>query len=166
MRPFVRKLALTVHVSCSVGWFGAVGVFLVLAATGLASSDTRVEAGMYLAMQVTGWFVIVPLCLASFATGIVQSLGTPWGLLRHYWVIIKLVITVLASAFLLLHMTVVDRLARASSDGSLVSEHGFRVQIVADAAVALVALMVTTVLATYKPRGTTRYGRRTAASRF
>jgi hypothetical protein len=164
MRPFVRKLALTAHVSCSVGWFGAVGVFLALAVTGLASSEKDVEAAMYLAMHVTGWFVIVPLCLASFVTGVLQSLGTPWGLFRHYWVIIKLVITVLASAFLLLHMTLVDRLARAATDGSIAGDHGFRVQIVADAAAALAALIVTTVLAIYKPRGTTSYRRRAAAS--
>jgi hypothetical protein len=164
MRPFVRKLALTAHVSCSVGWFGAIGVFLALAVTGLAGTGAHVDAAMYLAMQVTGWFVIVPLCLASFATGIVQSLATPWGLVRQYWVIIKLIITVLASAFLLLHMTVVDRLARAATDGSIAGEHGLRVQIIADAAAALAALIVTTVLAIYKPRGTTPYRRRAAAS--
>ena len=40
--------------------------------------------GAYLAMDLIGWFVIVPLSLASLLTGLVQALGTTWGLFRHY----------------------------------------------------------------------------------
>jgi hypothetical protein len=35
-----------------------------------------------------------------------------------------------------------------------------RIQLVVDASAAVVALLVTTALAVYKPRGVTRYGRR------
>ena len=52
---------------------------------------------VYLAMHLTTWFVIVPLCLASLLTGIVQSLGTTWGLFRHSWIVTKLLLTVLAT---------------------------------------------------------------------
>jgi hypothetical protein len=50
------------------------------------------------------WFVLVPLSLASLLTGLVQSLGTPWGLFRHYWVLFKLLINVLATIVLLMYM--------------------------------------------------------------
>src|SRR4028118_1503540 len=103
MTPHVRKLALTTHVVSSVGWLGAVAAFLALAVAGLTVDDTATVASMYLAMEVMGVAVLVPLSLASFASGLVQSLGTSWGLFRHYWVIVKLTMTVLATVILLLY---------------------------------------------------------------
>ena len=95
MTPPIRKFALTAHITFSVGWLGAVAVFLVLAITSLTSLDAQLVRGLYLAMEVTGWYVIVPLCLASLVTGLVVSLGTAWGLFRHYWVLAKFLITCL-----------------------------------------------------------------------
>ena len=87
MPPRLRKLALTAHITSSVGWMGAVTAFLALA---VASQDAQMARAAYLAMEVTAWWVIVPLAFASLLTGLVVSLGTPWGLFRHYWVLIKL----------------------------------------------------------------------------
>src|SRR5690349_21578059 len=84
MTPNLRHGTLTAHITSSVGWFGAVAGFLVLSIAGLASANAQTVRAVYIAMEVLGWFVIVPFCLASLATGLVQSLGTPWGLLRHY----------------------------------------------------------------------------------
>ena len=70
-------------------------------------------------MEIVCWAVIVPLSLLSPATGIAQSLWTPWGLVRHYWVLVKLLVTLPCTAILLLHMLPTTRLAapqrRASS---------------------------------------------------
>lgn len=89
MTPGLRKFALTAHVTSSVGWLGAVAGFLALAVAGLTSHDAQKVRAAYLAMELTGWFVIVPLSIASPLTGLVQSLGSTWGLFRHYWVLIK-----------------------------------------------------------------------------
>jgi hypothetical protein len=59
--PGLRKLALTAHVTSSVGWLGAVAGFLALAVAGLTSEDAQMVRAAYLAMELTGWFVIVPL---------------------------------------------------------------------------------------------------------
>ena len=77
-RPRLRKFVLTVHVTSSVGWLGAVAVFLALSVVGLTSRDAQVVRGVYLAMESAGWAVLVPLSLASLLTGLVQSLGTKW----------------------------------------------------------------------------------------
>lgn len=160
--PRQRKLALTAHVTSSVGWFGAVATFLALAVVGLTSDDSQMAGSAYMAMEVTGWYVIVPLCLASLLTGVVSALGTTWGLMRYYWVTVKLVITVLATVALLVHMQPVGHIAdvaagAAWSGGEL---HGLRTQLVIQSAAALVALLVATVLSVYKPQGRTRYGQR------
>src|SRR5687768_16276697 len=93
----VRLFALTAHVTSSVGWLGAVAVFLALAVACLTSQDARMVRAAYLAMELIGWFVIVPLSLASFLSGLVQSLGTSWGVFRHYWIVAKLLMTIVAT---------------------------------------------------------------------
>jgi ABC-type anion transport system duplicated permease subunit len=103
MTPRVRKLTLTTHVTSSVGWLGAVAAFLALAVAGLNSQHAQMVRAAYLAMHMTTWFVIVPLSFAALLTGLVQSLGTSWGLFRHYWVVAKLALTVLATITLLVH---------------------------------------------------------------
>jgi hypothetical protein len=162
MTPRLRKFALTAHVTSSVGWLGAVAGFLALAVAGLSSQDAQMMRAAYLAMELTGWFVIVPLSLASLPTGLVMSLGTEWGLFRHYWVLAKFLITILATILLLVHMQPVGHLAGVVAETTLAhgALAGLRVQLVADAGAALLALLVATALSVYKPRGMTRYGRR------
>jgi hypothetical protein len=114
----------------------------------------------YLAMERLGSWVIVPASLASVFIGTMQALGTPWGLVRHYWVAIKLLLTVLAALVLLLHMSPIGYMAnQAAAGGIMGADHReIRVQLVVDAAAALVVLLVTTTLSVYKPRGLTPFG--------
>ncbi len=104
MAPRLRKFALTAHVTSSVGWLGAVGGFLALAIAGLTSRDDQTVRSVYLMLNLIAWYVIVPLCFASVLTGLVSSLSTTWGLFRHYWVLLKLLITIPSSLMLLVHM--------------------------------------------------------------
>jgi hypothetical protein len=160
MTPRLRKFALTAHVTFSVGWLGTVAVFLALAIAGLASQDAQKVQAAYLAMEMITWFVIVPLSLASFITGIVQSLGTTWGLFRHYWVLAKFLITNLATLLLLVHTQPIGILAGVARE-MIVSDANvgrLQIQLVADAGAALLALLVATTLSVYKPRGLTPYG--------
>jgi hypothetical protein len=162
MTAGVRKFALTTHVTSSVGWFGAVAAFLSLAIAGLASQNPQTVRAAYLSMELTTWAVIVPLSVAALLTGIVQSVGTPWGLFRHHWIVAKLGLTVLATVILLVHTQPIGRVAAVAAERMLSSAdlRQLRIQLIADAAAALVALLVATTLSVYKPWGLTSYGRR------
>jgi len=63
---------------------GGVLASVVLAVVGVSSSDAALIRGSYLSLESIGWYVLVPLSVASLATGLIQSLGTSWGLARHY----------------------------------------------------------------------------------
>jgi hypothetical protein len=152
--PPVRRLALVLHVIASVGFPGAVACFLALALIGLAG-DASVERGSYAAMQVITSFIIVPLCLASLVSGLASAWGTPWGVLRHWWVVVKLAITVLSTIILLVHLSPIDALAHATPSSHL---SGTQIQMIAASGAALVALLFMTVVSVYKPRGLTRHG--------
>ncbi len=160
MSPGLRRLALTAHVASSVGWVGAVAAFLALAVVGLVGREPEKVRGAYLAMAVITWWVILPSSLASLATGIISSVGTKWGLLRHYWVLAKLALTVVATLLLVVHTQPIGQVATLAAERALSSADlpNLRLQLVVDASFALVVLLATTALGVYKPRGMTRYG--------
>jgi uncharacterized membrane protein len=160
MTPGVRRFALTAHVTCSVGWIGAVFVFLALAIVGLRSGDDLAVRGAYVAMERAAWFVLVPLAFASLVTGLVMSLGTAWGLFRHYWVVLKLLITVFASTILLIYMETFRQMAGVASDQSAGLALVRNPSPMVHAILALVLLIAAAALAVYKPLGMTAYGRR------
>ena len=160
MTPRWRKLGLTAHIVASVGWLGAVAAFLALSLVGLENRDPMAVRAAYLAMQLIGGFVIVPLGLATLVTGVIQSLGTEWGLVRYYWVLAKLVLTIGAVALLLLHQfTEVAEAARRVSIAAAGLPPGadqLGLRLAATAALAVVALVAATVLSVFKPWGRIR----------
>ena len=163
--PGVRRFVLTAPVTSTVGWLGAVVVFLALAVIGLTSGDAQTVRAAYLVMEPAAWFVLVPLAFASLLSGLVQSLATPWGLFRHYWVVFKLVITVVATAVLLLYVETLAAVAGVAADEAADLAVVRSTSPALHAALALFLLLVATVLAVYKPRGVTRYGRRAQRKR-
>jgi hypothetical protein len=163
MTPRLRKFALTAHVASSVGWLGAVIVFLALAVLGLTSQDAQTVRGAYLVMQPAAWFVLVPLSLASLLTGVVQSVGTRWGLFRHYWILGKLSINVFATIVLLLHMRTFSDLAGVAAKTTSAGDNLSVLRSVSPlihAGAALLLLLLATTLSVYKPLGMTPYGQR------
>jgi len=155
MPPRLRKAVLTTHVMTSVGWLGAVLAYLALDVTAVVSTDVDRVRAAYVAMDVTITYAIVPLALAAVIIGIVNALGTSWGLFRHYWVLVKLLLTLVATTVLLLEARTIRSLAEAAGSGadprdlpgSLPHSIG-----------GLVVLLIVTILSIYKPRGLTRYG--------
>src|SRR5262249_40896945 len=126
MKPKLRKFALTTHVTLSIGWIGAVLAYLVLAVAATTSQDAQILRSAWISMGLMGWYLIVPLALASLLTGLVMALGTPWGLFRHYWVLISLVLTIVATLILLLHMQTVSFFARVAADTGSADIGGLR----------------------------------------
>src|SRR5215216_5180727 len=143
MRPNARKFVRTVHVIVTAGWLGAVAGFLALAITGLTSQDQQLVSAVYLSMDIITRYVIVPLSLVPLLlTGLLLSLGTPWGLFRHYWIVVKLVINILSTLILLIHMKPIQHMARVAADGTLShADRGAQIQLVVAAGAGLLALL-------------------------
>ncbi|GIW07540.1 MAG: hypothetical protein KatS3mg060_2345 [Dehalococcoidia bacterium] len=157
MTPGPRKFVLTVHLTSSVGWIGAVVAYLALGVSAVTSRDAQTVRAAWIAMELTGWYVIVPLAIAALLSGLVLALGTPWGLFRHYWVLITLVLTILATVVLLLHMPTVSAAAAVArvAEGAALGELGGDL---VHSGGGLLVLLVITALNVYKPRGLTPYG--------
>lgn len=157
MSSRVRKLVLTIHLAFSIGWIGAVVAYLVLGVSAVTNADGESVRAAWIAMDLIGWFAIVPLALGSLLTGLVISLGTAWGLFRYYWVVITFVLTTFSVVILLLHMPSVSDaacLARESAGATLRDRGGDLLH----PGLGLLVLLVITVLNVHKPRGVTPYG--------
>ena len=157
MEPGVRKFALSAHLTFSIGWIGAVVAYLALGVAAVSSEDVQTVRAAWTAMELTGWYVIVPLALASLLTGLVMALGTKWGLFRHYWVLVSFALTIVATVVLLLHMPTVSLMAEVAqeAEGASLDQLGGDLL---HPGIGLVVLLVIQVLNLYKPPGMTRYG--------
>ena len=157
MRPWLRKLVLTAHLVLSLGWIGAILAYLALDFV-VAGGDAEQAHAAYIALAFIGLWVIIPLAVASLLTGILIALLTPWGLFRHYWVLISLLLTTFAVLVLLEHMPGVVAVADAMRRSGAAPLHGSMRPDFEHAGGGLVVLVVVTVLNVYKPRGLTPYG--------
>lgn len=155
--PRLRRLLLALHLSCSVGWIGAVVAYLALAFAVPAMDDPAVVRAAWIGMELVGWYAIVPLALGSLATGLMMGAVTKWGLLRHYWVLISLLGTVVLTTVLIMHMPDVtaqaDRARRLGEEELLAMGSD-----IPHAIIGLILLIGILVLNIYKPRGMTKYG--------
>src|SRR5262245_20699768 len=157
MPPRLRNVVLTAHLVVSVGWLAAAVAYAGLVVAALKSQDAQMVRATYLAIQPMLWFAIVPLAFAALLTGIAQSLGTPWGLFRHYWVIFKLVLTVIATGILLKNTATVDGWSALARETASTDVNGLKGQLI-HAVGGVVVLLLITVLGVCKPKGMTRYG--------
>jgi hypothetical protein len=159
MPPPVRKLALAIHLTSSGGWLGAVAAYLVLDLTVATSDHPPLVRGAWMAMGLVTASAIVPLAIASLLTGLVMSLGTKWGLFRHWWVLISLLLTILATLVLLSEASVVSQLAAIAADPATSDERLLSLPpTLLHSLGGLAVLLVIQGLNVLKPQGLTPYG--------
>lgn len=165
MQPPVRKLALTLHISSSAGAIGAVVAFLALALSGLSDRGDTAPAKVHVAMEAVALFAVLPLLAAALVSGVVQALGTPWGLFRHYWVATKLMLTIMVLAVLAMQLPGIVRLAGVERGTAAAAADITTLQtsFVVHAVGGACALLGLTALSVFKPGGLTRYGMRCRA---
>jgi len=88
-----------------------------------------------------------------------MSLGTKWGLLRYYWVLISLLLTVIATVVLLMETQTISYFADIAADPTTSSDDLRALgSTLVHSVGGTVVLLVILVLNVYKPRGMTRYG--------
>jgi hypothetical protein len=167
MKPNLRKFALTAHIALSGGWIGAVFAYLLLVVAAITSESDQTLRGAWIAMELIGWYLIVPLALATLPTGLVMSLGTRWGLFRHYWVLSSFMLTTVATVVLLQHMPTVSAFASAAAIADSANVSGLRGALRGEllhAGVGVLLLLAIQALNVYKPQGMTGFGVQKASS--
>jgi ribose/xylose/arabinose/galactoside ABC-type transport system permease subunit len=159
MPPTLRKFALAIHLTVSVGWVGAVAGYLALDVTVATSGDSSVVRAAWIAMGLVASWAIVPLAFAALLTGVVMALGTKWGLFRHWWVMISFLLTIGAMGVLLSETRVITESSAMAADPTTSADQLLGLPSTLPHSVGgLVVLLAVQVLNVYKPKGLTPYG--------
>jgi cytochrome bd-type quinol oxidase subunit 1 len=160
----MRKFVLLTHILSSVSWIGVDLVMGVLSFRGLTTDDPQTLATSYGALAMFCVPLLLTLGLLSLGTGVVLGLGTRFGLLRHWWVVTKLVIAVILCTLVLvaLRPALLDAATQtAVVDGTLADRLSVvRRDMIFPPIVSTSALLFASWLAVYKPWGLTPRGRR------
>ncbi|MEV5551795.1 DUF2269 domain-containing protein [Streptomyces sp. NPDC052309] len=156
-RP-ARRALLVVHVVASAAWLG---LTLGLLALGLTAATTAsaatLEAGVR-GMKLFADWLLLPVAFLTLASGVVLSLGTPWGLARHRWVWTKFWLTLATTTATLFALRPgVNAAVAAVAAGGPVPDAG---DVLFGPVVSLSAYVFMTVISLLKPWGLTRRGRR------
>ena len=162
-----RKLVLAAHIAISVGLLGISVAMLVLGTVGATTADPPTSRAVYLSMGIFTRGVIQPAAVGALVTGVVLSLGTNWGLLKHYWIVAKLALTVAAvlCGILVAGPSVRQAIAATSAAAPLTASDPGSAPLVLIAASGANVLMLgaATVISVYKPWGAIARGRRDTA---
>ncbi|MFY7667507.1 MAG: hypothetical protein ACOVQG_02110 [Crocinitomicaceae bacterium] len=150
-----NKFFLISHITFSIGWLGAIAVFIVLAVKGFNTSDKQIAQSTIMALEVSAWYVILPFCIASLITGLIQASITQWGLFKYYWIVVKLILTLAMTILLILHLQPISSLANSANNHTPESLNDSKtlLDLITKAGLAILALVAITTISIYKPWG-------------
>jgi hypothetical protein len=146
-----RQTLTTIHVAVGVGLLGATSSTLLLALIATGSSDPEAAQDTYRLISLQSAVFGIPLSVLSLLSGIALGLGTKWGVLRHWWTTLKLVLIllVMANGALMIGASVDDLRGATPSAGA-------ETRVVAGAVLNVAMLLTATSLSMFKPGGRLR----------
>ena len=97
----LRQVVLTVHIVSAGTWIGIDVLVAVLVGAGRLAPAAATRG---LAYQALGSFVATPMLVAALVcltSGLTLGWSSRWGVLRYWWVLVKLVVTVVLTLLIL-----------------------------------------------------------------
>lgn len=153
-----RKGVLVIHIVSAGGWIGIDVVMAALVFTALFTGDSATKALCFRALELFAVWPLLAAGLVCLASGVVLGLGTKYGLVRYWWVAVKLVFN-LALATLILVALRPDVTAAAEQGRRFAAGEAAALAVgdlVFPPIVSTTALVVAVVLAVFKPWGRIR----------
>jgi ferredoxin-NADP reductase len=154
-----RKVWLTVHIGVAVSWLGLSLGMTALAVAGLTADTHAVRHGAYELMHLFDLTLVIPSMAVSVLSGLVLSLGTPWGLVRHWWVLLKFIIALSLPAVAAFFESKWIRSLQALTKDPAAEPGGTGLTLAVCLATFTLLLWVAVILSVLKPGGRTRWGR-------
>jgi hypothetical protein len=150
------------HTLVGVGWFGITVAKLVLEVVAATTGDLGVTRASFVFASAFDRAVFPPVSIATLITGIVLAVGTTWGLVRHWWIVVKLALTVGAIVTGVVFVGAWTEQGLAAPDAEL---GDVSLRLIAWASVHALMLAAATVISVLKPWGRIRQDRRETGPR-
>lgn len=171
LSPLARKIGLVVHIVAGIGWMGVDIALLALLITVNTTNDPILVSSGLNAVRMIVPYAVPPLSLAILASGLVLGFGSRWGIVRYWWVFVKLVLAaIMATLVFVALLPAVNGIAVLAANG--VSAAALRASLgdlptslLFPPGVSLLMLGIAAVLSIFKPWKTTPWSRAGAAER-
>jgi hypothetical protein len=157
-----RSWLLSLHIATGGLWFGTALCSVALALSILLLKPGEAIHGINLARNVLGQYIIIPAAVFSVITGVLLCGFTNWGFFKHYWVMVKqlvtLVLIMLGSVWLGPMTKEMTALSEAGRSQVLQNPDYLTLQTTATLVGALqtLALLTVIIVSTLKPWGKRR----------
>jgi hypothetical protein len=152
---------LVVHIAAAGAWLGMDFAFAVLLCTALVTDDPGTAAAAFQALELVAIWPMLTAGLASLASGVTLGLGSKYGLLRYWWVAVKLAINLLFTSLIVFSLRPEVR-AVADYGRQLVDDPAMKVplgDLLYPLIIGPLLLLTAMVLSVFKPWGRIRKDR-------
>jgi uncharacterized membrane protein len=159
----LRKTILMFHIVAGGSWFGLDVAMAVLVFTAIGTDSAAVRAHTLQSLQLITVWPMFSAAMLSLITGIQLGLGSKYGLVRYWWVVIKLVLNLILAALVVTALR--GEVASAANLGAQLAggadvEWNFT-NMIYPPIVSPTALTIAFLLAVFKPWGRIRRNRST-----
>jgi hypothetical protein len=165
LSPALRKAVLVLHIVTAISWMGVDIALLALLITARTTDDPALVASGFTAVRMIVPVAVPPLSLGILATGLFLGLGTRWGVLRYWWVVVKLLLSLVMTALVFVSLVpAVNTIAVAapgtiSADALRASLGALPTMLLFPPVVSFLMLGVAAVLSIFKPWHQTPWSR-------
>lgn len=167
LAPAVRKSLLVLHAVTGISWMGVDIALLVLLITARTTNDAALVISAFHAIRMIVPVAVPPLSFGILITGLILGWGTSWGLVRYWWVLVKLllslVMTVLVFSSLVpaINSLAIPSTTSLSAEAVRASMGSIPTQLMFPPVVSFLMLGIATVLSIFKPWRRTPWTRET-----
>lgn len=129
-RPFrlgvrTRRAVLITHIASAGAWLGVDVAMAVLIVSAMTTDDAGTLEFTLQALELVSIWPLLACGLLCLVSGMVLGLGSKWGLVRYWWVAVKLVLNLVLTALVLValrgEVTAQADLARRAASGEAVT---------------------------------------------
>jgi hypothetical protein len=165
LSPAWRKGVMVLHAVSGISWMGVDIAILILLLTARTSDDVTVVVSGFNAIRMIVPIAVPPLSLSILITGVILGLGSSWGLIRYWWVLVKLCLSLIMTVLVFVSLVPgVNQIAllditTVSADTVRASLGDIPTQLMYPPMVSFLMLATATVLSIYKPWRRTPWAR-------
>jgi hypothetical protein len=169
LTPAARNTVLVLHVIMGISWMGVDIALFALLMTARTTHDASLVVSGFNAIGVIVPLAVPPLSLGILGTGLILGLGTRWGLIHYWWVLVKLLLSMIMTALVYLSLlpairgTAILSDLTLSADAVRASLGPLPTMLMFPPIVSFLMLATATILSIFKPWRRTPWSRESDA---
>jgi uncharacterized membrane protein len=102
--PRTRRAVLVAHIASAGAWLGVDVAMAVLIVTAMTTHDVATQVFTLQALELVAIWPLLTCGVVCLLSGVALGLGSKWGVLRYWWVAVKLVLNLVLTGLVLVSL--------------------------------------------------------------